>query len=192
MWHFPSAQFLHQIGQLPPRSLTPPHPPAVDPVATATEGPATSTTPSPGETSTNTPPPAPIPPLVAAGLIQPDLAEVLTWVQTKRKTFRCITADVRVVTGEEYKRLLQEREDHARVAAGQREQRAWSTKTVRASSEHSHAPQAPCSSPSAPPITTAPLSTIPASAASSSSSSTLHPPRHHPPPPQQKVSEYKM
>ena len=57
-------------------------------------------------------------------MVQPDLTEVLTRVQARRTTYRSITADARVVTGEEYERLLQEREDRARVAAEQREQRA--------------------------------------------------------------------
>ena len=57
-------------------------------------------------------------------MVQPDLAEVLTRVQTRRTSFRSITADARVVTGEEYERLLQEREDRARVAAEQRATRA--------------------------------------------------------------------
>ena len=102
-----------------------PHPAAaVLPVTAATEDPASSTTSSPVGTSANAPHPVLDHPLVVAGLVQPDLAEVLTRVQTRRTSFRSITADARVVTGEEYERLLQEREDRARVAAEQRATRA--------------------------------------------------------------------
>ncbi|KAG5279389.1 hypothetical protein AALO_G00077270 [Alosa alosa] len=62
-------------------------------------------------------------PLVEAGLIPPDLAEVLTRPTFQRATRRKVAAKARVITGEEYERLLQEKEQQLAATREAKEQR---------------------------------------------------------------------
>ncbi|XP_063076036.1 uncharacterized protein LOC134466068 [Engraulis encrasicolus] len=149
----------------------------------------TSASPQPSQQPSPPPSPSPTHPLVAAGLIPPDLAAVLTRVDQPKTTQRRVTGEARVVTGEEYERLLNEREERCAAAreakeqrAEQRRERANTIGTGTTNPNPRGAPScrdrpSPCSTPvppSAPPPSTSSVATprTPARASSSSSSST--------------------
>ncbi|XP_066540082.1 uncharacterized protein [Hoplias malabaricus] len=119
-------------------------------------------------------------PLVEAGLIQPDLAEVLTRVDYRKKIIRHIPVEARVITGEEYERLLRQKEDSARVAEEAKEQRAQrkrarTTKgpTAGAANTCSDPATASGTTPSCTSSASTPSTSAGASSSSSSSSSRL-------------------
>ena len=81
----------------------------------ASAPPTTPTTTSP-QTPNSPPPTYSDHPLVAAGLVPSDLAEVLTRVQYQNTVLRRVTAEAQVITVEEYERLLLQREQQATAA----------------------------------------------------------------------------
>ncbi|XP_072548597.1 abhydrolase domain containing 10, depalmitoylase a isoform X1 [Salminus brasiliensis] len=98
------------------------------------EEPVDSPSTSPVKASASSQPPTPGPsahldhPLVAAGLIKPDLAEVLTRVDYNKKTTRRVPVEARVITEEEYETLLQKDAEDAKRQRGKLK-RAQSTKS---------------------------------------------------------------
>ncbi|XP_066526699.1 uncharacterized protein [Hoplias malabaricus] len=161
--------------------------------STTTQEPATPSASSPVMASASHPsalpstqPPTPQPsapldhPLVAAGLIQPDLAEVLTRVDYRKKIIQRNPVEAQVITGEEYERLLRQKEDSPWVAEEAKEQGAqWkstqATKgpTAGAANTCSDPATASGTTPSCTNCDSTPSTSASASPSSSSSSSRL-------------------